>query len=68
MVDGNKRYINTKSNIYEINNSTESDIANSVKTKPHFRKIFTHTFKSTKVTYKRLDLIKMEREVLKLII
>ena len=50
MVDGNKRYINSKSNIYKINNSTESDIANNVKTKPHFRKIFTRTFKSKKVT------------------
>ena len=47
-VDGNKRYISSKSNIYKTNNFTESDIANNVKTKPHFRKTFTRTFKSRK--------------------
>ena len=48
MVDGNKRYINSKSNIYKTDNFTQSDISNNVKTKPHFRKTFARTFKSTK--------------------
>lgn len=42
----NERDINTNPNTYKINKSTQTGLVYNSKTKPHFRRTFTRTFKS----------------------